>query len=151
MVFKATFALPEKMYHGSSQADCAAIAAGGVNVSRGGGELGRGFYLGNYYHLAVQWAHHKFGRQAAVVSFTLSSFPNNGLSRKQLNRMSAVQARAQIRRAGEERTHLFGADTVHAHVVGGHVDRTAEQLKAESTNAENFLNGTTCLRKVEKA
>lgn len=149
MALKPNFYLSQVMYHGATKSDCASLAIGKVDASKGGGELGKGFYLGNYYHVAVAWARHKNSKDAAVVSFSLQAFPTSGLYRKELSRLTAVQTRLQIRQAGQQKSYTFNEDTVHTYIVGGSVDRTAEQLKAESKDAENFLNQAATVRTVK--
>ena len=59
-----------RIFHGTSPTVAASLAAGGVDVTQGGGELGVGFYTGEYLHVAKAWAIHRYGaKQQNVVEF----------------------------------------------------------------------------------
>jgi hypothetical protein len=129
-----------RTYHGTSPAIAASLAAGGVDVTQGGGELGMGFYTGEYLHVAKAWAIHRHGaRRENVVEFNVD---DNQLLALDLVRLSAGQAsviRANLKRKGATRTHTFSCDMVWSPIVG--TDKIqSDQHKWESSRSEASLN-----------
>ena len=127
-------------YHGTSSADAANIAAGNIDVSIGCGELGRGFYSGQYLHEAKVWAYRKSGnKQQNVVEI---SMPDDEVEKLEIKIMDAREAglrRYWIRRAGETRSYLFGNDMVWAPIVGS--ERVSgDQYKWETQKTQRLLN-----------
>jgi len=61
-----------KSYHGTTPASATQILTGVFDVTLGGGELGRGFYTGQYPHVAKAWAYQKSGatKKNVVEIFT---------------------------------------------------------------------------------
>ena len=53
-------------YHGTSESVADDLVVGNVQISRGGGELGKGFYLGTQLHVAKAWAKQMHNSQAVV-------------------------------------------------------------------------------------
>ena len=129
-------------YHGTSTSTATDLASGKVDVTLGGGELGRGFYTGEHLHEAKAWAYHKSGdKQKNVVCF---SAPDNEIEKLEftvLDQGAASLKRYQIKRAGNTRTHLFNVDMVWAPIVGSE-RASGEQYKWESQKAEVLLKGT---------
>ena len=48
-----------KRYHGTDDISAQYILEGLIDVTKGGGELGQGFYVANLAHKAATWAYHK--------------------------------------------------------------------------------------------
>jgi hypothetical protein len=128
-------------YHGTSTTSVIALASGKVNVTLGGGELGQGFYTGEYLHEAKAWAYHKSGdKQQNVVCFSAPDTEIEKLHFAVLDQGAASLKRYQIKKAGHTRTHLFKVDLVWAPIVGSE-RASGEQYKWESKKAEVLLNG----------
>ena len=47
------------LYHGSDEVTVKSLINGKIDVTKGGGEIGRGFYLGDMLHVAKAWAWNK--------------------------------------------------------------------------------------------
>ena len=135
-------------FHGTSANVASSLAAGGVSVALGGGELGLGFYTGEHLHEAKAWAVHQSGdRQRNVVMFDLPENELEQLSVTLLDHRTAALRRAELKASGQTRTFHFGVDMVWAPIVGS--DRaTGDQHKWESATSEMLLNGPSTARTV---
>ena len=51
-----------EQYHGTDKKNALDIINGKLSVSKGGGELGQGFYAGDINYEAHNWAWHKYGK-----------------------------------------------------------------------------------------
>lgn len=138
------------VYHGTSATDASTICGGGIDVSVGGGELGRGFYTGEFLHEARTWAFHRnpAGRPL-VVELTLEDADFFAMDPLCLTAAQAVAYRNNIRSNDSTRTYLFDEDIVWSQIVG--TDRIkCDQYKWESNDAEDFLNGSSVSRTMRK-
>jgi len=135
-------------FHGTSSKIATALSGGKVNVTLGGGELGRGFYTGEHLYLAKAWAFHQTGDKVKnVVEFLKPDVAVEALSLELLGHGPAALKRRELRNKGTTQTHIFGVDLVWAPIVGN--DRVSgDQFKWESNAAELLLNGSTCVRNV---
>lgn len=72
-----------QLFHGTDSTAASAIAGPpqAVNISKGGGELGQGFYAGDSLSLAVAWAngHHGMGR-AKILEIDIDNSSYAGLN-----------------------------------------------------------------------
>jgi hypothetical protein len=135
-------------YHGSSASAVSKIATGKVDVTLGGGELGRGFYTGQYLHEAKAWAFQRSGdRRRNVVVLSTPDTQVVSLVFEVLDYRYASLRRSQIKKSGETRTYLFGKDLVWAPIVGT-TRASGDQFKWESQAAEFLLNGAQTIRKI---
>ncbi len=135
-------------YHGTSSANASYIVAGTVDVICGGGELGRGFYTGQFCHEAKAWAFHvSRNKKKNVVMFETSDNQIDALDYLIFDRMSAQNFRNNIRRAQKTRTYVFNVDMVWAPIVGS-TRVSGEQNKWESISAQKLLNGADTIRTV---
>lgn len=127
-------------YHGTSIRNARLLARGRVDVSLGGGELGRGFYTGEHLHEAKAWAFHNSGdRQNNVVRFSTADSSIDSLSFAVLDYSTASLRRYHIKRSGATRTYLFGRDMIWAPIVGS-ARAIGDQYKWESMVAQRLLN-----------
>jgi len=135
-------------YHGTSMVIAAELVKGSVDVGKGGGELGLGFYTGEHLYLAKSWAFHVSGdKQNNVVQFSTPETQIDKLSIEILSHATASLKRCELRSRGATRTYRFGVDMVWAPIVGTR-KISGDQLKWESESAELLLNGTDCGRSV---
>lgn len=129
-----------RIFHGTSPTVASTLVAGGVSVSQGGGELGMGFYTGEYLHVAKAWSIHRYGaRQKNVVEFDVD---DNDVLKLRFITLDAGQAsfiRANLKRSGATRTHKFSCDMVWSPIVGTNKIRS-DQHKWESLRSEASLN-----------
>lgn len=134
-------------FHGTSKTIAASLQSGNVDVSKGGGELGMGFYTGELLWVAKAWAANRHKKDGAVVSFDFAEDDYFKLEPLLLSRTDALAVRNAIKKKGSTRTHTFGANVVWSPIVGTtRVD--ADQHKFESKKAEVLLNGPTVSRKL---
>ncbi len=135
-------------YHGASTAVATTLVAGRVDVTLGGGELGRGFYSGQYLHEAKAWAYQVSGdKRNNVVEFDASDDAVEELDMLMMDYGTAALRRHAIRQQGAMRTHLFEVDLVWAPVVGS--ERVSgDQYKWESDRAGSLLNAEETARRI---
>lgn len=134
-------------YHGTLDTTAKQLALGCITVSRGGGELGAGFYAGDFLWVAKTWAANRHGGQGAVLKLGLDDKSFFDLQPLLLSKTDAILNRNAIRVKAATRTYLFGANVVWSPIVGTtRVD--ADQYKFETTKAELLINGPTVTRTV---
>jgi len=135
-------------YHGTSSAIAARLVPGRIDVSLGGGELGRGFYSGQFLHEAKTWAFHKFrGTRGNVLQLDTPDDSVEILNLDILDTRTASLRRSAIRRTSQTRTFLFNRDLIWAPIVGS--ERVAgDQYKWEARPAQELLNGATTTRTI---
>lgn len=130
-------------YHGTSSANAASLTSGTIDVTLGGGELGRGFYSGEHLHEAKAWAFHTSGDKTSnVVKLTTEDDQVEALDLKLMDAGSAGLARYRIRTAAETRTFLFDHDMIWAPIVGSE-KVSGDQYKWESATSSLLLNDST--------
>ena len=130
-------------YHGTSATIASTLLGGAVDITLGGGELGRGFYSGQYLHEAKAWAYHVSGDKTAnVVEFVTPDADVEALDLLLMDASAAGLERLRIRQQEATKTEILGADMVWAPIVGS--ERvTGDQYKWESQEAGNLLNDST--------
>lgn len=127
-------------YHGTSSTSANDIVGSPANidVTKGGGELGRGFYLGENLALAASLAKGKFGENGVVIRFDIDDSAYVRLNTKILNSRQYIyrlwQSLITRKKAFQ---HLFGFDVVCAPFAT--ID-FSYQYKFESKNAQDTLN-----------
>lgn len=131
-------------YHATSDEYADDLLAGRVDVSRGGGELGRGFYLGTALHVAKAWAKQMHDCET-VIEFQIDDNDFWNFDILSLNEIEAIEHRSTIRKNGETRSFEFFKDIVWGPIVGG-PKVYSDQHKWESLFGEKFLNGKSVLR-----
>lgn len=127
-------------YHGTNRTSANNIVGppSNIDVTRGGGELGRGFYVGENIALAASLSRGKFGANGVVIKFDIDDSAYVSLNTRVLNRRQYVYSLWQslITRARAFQ-HLFNVDVVCAPFAT--ID-FSYQYKFESQNAQNTLN-----------
>lgn len=130
-------------YHGTSKNSARSIIGppSNIDVTRGGGELGRGFYVGENISLAKAIAVGKHGQaEAAIIKFEIDDSAYIRLDVKNIHqRRDVYQLWKRLTRAGSLYLHLFHVDVVCAPFAT--IDYSY-QYKFESTNAQNTLNNS---------
>lgn len=130
-------------YHGTDKASALLIMKDGIDVTQGGGELGRGFYTGNYEWEAFNWNWHKHSDKGSVIKFDISEEPFYEHDVRILTVTEGMAFYSAIKKGGHTRTHLYHCDVVWASFFGYEPkSANAEQMKFESKDAENFMNGS---------
>jgi hypothetical protein len=129
------------VFHGTS-APAAALIVGpppNVDVTRGGGELGRGFYAGDSISLAVSWAKGRFGlSQGKTIQIDVDNSAYAALNVLSIGRRRYVWWQWKYFALKSRTTkHLFGYDAVCAPFA--ELDMSL-QIKFESAAAQHVLN-----------
>lgn len=131
-------------YHGTSPEIAKEIASGKIDVTLGGGELGRGFYTGQFRHEAKAWSFHTTGaKEKNVVVFTQDNIYDFLAFRinRILDDKEAQFIRNKIKGRGEQRNYVFNYDIITSKIIGC-TDVKGCQLKWESSYVEDYLNGS---------
>lgn len=131
-------------YHGTDSRTLQTLLTN-IQVNQGGGELGQGFYVGNFKHKAAQWTIHKQKNNNAnrninaipVFQLKLHPFISFSFQRISLNR--AMKIKNFIKSSGTQRSHMLGVDFIYSPVVGV-TYHGFYQIKFESQTIENYLN-----------
>jgi hypothetical protein len=134
-------------YHGTSKKAAQDLIIGKIDLTKGGGELGCGFYTGDFLWVAKSWAANRFGSNGEVVSLQVSDMNFFNLKPLLLTRIDALEHSRQIKLRGTTRTHKFNENVVWSPIIGTtRID--AEQYKFESRSSQLLLNSKDVLRKV---
>nr|WP_288836382.1 hypothetical protein [uncultured Flavobacterium sp.] len=127
-------------YHGTDRASANNIVGppSNIDITKGGGELGRGFYVGENIALAASLSRGKFGANGVVIKFDIDDSAYVRLNTRVLNRRQYVYRLWQslITRARAFQ-HIFNVDVVCAPFAT--ID-FSYQYKFESVAAQNTLN-----------
>lgn len=127
------------MYHGTDKQFAMEIVdrSTKIEVSRGSGEFGRGFYLGKSPVNATRWAYGRSGENSAVIKFSMSESGITKLKEKLLTHSKSDSLRNHVKSKKSSKSHLENKD-----IVTGSIEHRPKsiQSKFESEDAENFLN-----------
>ncbi len=126
-------------YHGTNKASANNIVGppSNVDVTRGGGELGRGFYLGKSVGLAASWSIGRFGQEdGVVIEFDIDDSAYVQLKTKALDKKKVHRLWKRLKNQKKQSQHLFNVDVVYAPFA----TTNSCQYKFESQNAQTTLN-----------
>jgi hypothetical protein len=128
------------VFHGTSRLSALSIVGPppSVDVTRGGGELGRGFYTGENISLAASLAKGRFSSNGVVIQFDIDNSEYIKLNIRIINRRRYVfhHWRSLIRRSLAN-IYLFNCDVVCAPIA---VIDFSYQYKFESRLAQDTIN-----------
>jgi len=125
------------VYHGTNDASAPMIASK-IDVARGGGELGRGFYAGENIALAAAWAQGRYAARAKVVKIEIPESDFVMLRIKTINHIGyLIRFWKQLQNKKQTRHYLFSVDVVVAPFA---TISFSYQYKFESLNSESVLN-----------
>jgi hypothetical protein len=142
-------------YHGTKKEFAEDIAKGKIDVVKGGGEIGQGFYMGNYFDKAKQWAYHvnkkpsdksKIVPKKAVVKFNIEPYISFRLERISWKR--GMKIYDDLKNKAIQDKYTFDKDLLFSKVFGK-PDYNFFQLKWESKNAQKLLNSNRVTRKID--
>lgn len=128
------------VYHGTEQASASAMIGppGKIDVTKGRGELGRGFYVGSEIALSAALARGRHKANPSVLKLTIEDEAFLRLDILSLNRVERVfQLWRRLVAERRTTTHLFGVDVVAAPFAT--IDY-AHQYKFETLRAQQLLN-----------
>lgn len=136
------------LYHGTRHADAVAMAGppGMIDVTRGSGEFGRGFYSQTSKSNALTWAQNRFPMQSpCLLELEIDDRLYQNLHQRVLNHNEAARLTRRLRRRGTQNTYLEGVDLVVGPLSGS---RWIQQQKFESAQSQALLNGPNTQRRV---
>lgn len=137
-----------EVYHGSYPNIIDKLSRGNIEVCLGGGEIGKGFYTGQYMYIAKAWAYHKHNLVNAkndVLQINIDDNSFLGLDPHLLNQSETLACRWKLKRDGTQHTYVFNKNIVWAPIVGG-TKPCGDQYKWESKDSEKFLNSNLVVR-----
>lgn len=133
------------VFHGTDFSSAAAITTN-VDVTKGGGELGRGFYAGEHIGLASSFAWGKFGANAKVVRLELDDSEFVTLNTRTINRSQYVfKTWKSLLSRKTTMSYVFGADVICAPFA---TINFSYQYKFESLHSQNVLNGLKTIKTI---
>ena len=137
------------VFHGTRRAFALAMAgtsaAGTIDVTRGGGEFGRGFYAQDSSGNAARRGQAIYGNNSAVLVLTIDDPAYHALNFGRLTLNMAQRLNAQLRGNHTQHTYISAHDVIVGPLV--HQPRI-EQQKFQTINAQNLLNGALTQRTV---
>lgn len=117
-----------------------------IDVTKGGGELGRGFYVGENISLAVALAKGRFGKKGAVIKLDIDDSEYSRLNIRVLNRRQYVfHFWKSLIKKSRTLQHLFNVDVICAPFAT--ID-FSYQYKFESSAAQDVLNNNSTIQKL---
>ena len=137
------------LYHGTSRAFATAMAAspGTIDVlTRGSGELGRGFYTQDSIANAFRRAYARWGQQGAVLVLTVDDSEYHTLTFKRMTLNSAQKLFAKLRGAKKEKTFATMHDVLEGPLV---YQPQIRQQKFQTSKAQDLLNQQYTQRSVQ--
>ena len=126
------------LYHGTSRAFTTAMAStpGTIDVTRGRGEFGRGFYTQDLL----------YGNNAALLVLTIDDQAYHALHFLRLSLNQAQMLNTRLRSSRSQHTYT----TIHDLIVGPLVQQPRiEQQKFQTANAQTLLNNSLTQRAVK--
>jgi len=136
-----------ELYHGTNVQNANEIENGNITVDLGGGELGKGFYIGDLPHEAFNWAWHQYKTDKSVVKLIIEDDDIINQDPLCLNYEETCKKRNSLRLDKTTRTFVFDRNIVWAPVVGKNIPNFS-QLKIESKSAETFVNGNSVIKTI---
>ena len=139
------------LYHGTSRAFATAMAGtsavgGTIDVTRGRGEFGRGFYTQDSSGNAARRAQTLYGNNSAVLALAIDDQEFHALNLRRLSLNMAQMLNAQLRAHNTQ--HVY--TTLHDAILGPLVYQPRiEQQKFQTARAQALLNGPLTQRTVK--
>ena len=132
-------------YHGTRWQDAQTMQGppggpGGIDVTRGGGEFGRGFYTQNSISNSLRWVQHRFpvNQRPCVLQLAIDDQVYTALTKLTLTARQARQLTQRLRSQGGGMTHVAGVGVIIGPLQN---NVQVEQQKFESVRAQDVLNG----------
>lgn len=129
-------------YHGSDIDSINSIMQNGADIDKGGGELGKGFYIGSSMWRAFSWAWHKakkINKDYAVIEFDFNDNEFVKLNIQYYNKSSALNVYENLKQNKNIMTWTSGKDAIWAPIVGYNIHGVL-QIKFESKKGKEFIN-----------
>jgi hypothetical protein len=121
-------------------------STGAIDVARGGGELGRGFYTQDSSGNAARRGQYLYGNNSAVLILMLDDRAYYALNFRRLTLRMAQALNTRLRAGSSRQTYT----TTHDALIGPLVYQPRiEQQKFQTANAQDLLNGLLTQRAVK--
>jgi hypothetical protein len=139
------------LYHGTSQTLATAMAgnlaaAGTIDVTRGRGEFGRGFYTQSSSSNAYRRGQSLYGsNNSAMLVLDIDDVSYHGLSFQRLTLNRAQALNTALRNNNTQGTYTTNHDVIIGPLVS---QARIEQQKFQTVGAETLLNGVRTQRTV---
>jgi hypothetical protein len=135
-----------QQYHGTTLEAATAMAAspGTIDVRRGAGEFGRGFYTQSSVSNAMRWARGR-SPNGCVLSLQINDNEFARLDRRILDLKQAARFSRTLRGSKATATYTMGCDVIEG-PLGGYV--VILQWKYESDASQALLNDPQTMREV---
>ena len=137
------------LYHGTSRAFATAMAGtagfGTIDVTRGRGEFGRGFYAQDSISGAFRRGQLLYGNNAAILVLTLNNHAYHALTFRRLTLQSVQRLDAILTGNNTRHSYATADDVIVGPLVG---NARIVQQKFQSMTAQALLNGLQTLRTV---
>jgi hypothetical protein len=139
------------LFHGTGLKDAQPMAGhpGQINVARGGGEFGRGFYTQYAEYHALAWAIRVSSRlngPPCVLRLDIDETVYARLSVHYLDAVTSPSLAVWLDQTGQKRSYFEGTHDVLEGPILGNMNRL--QQKFESAIAEQILNSKATTRTV---
>lgn len=130
------------VYHGTSRAFALAMAGtppnGTIDVTRGRGEFGRGFYTQDSIGNAARRGYLIYGSNGSLLTLEIDDHHYHALNIERLTLNRAQKLNAQLRASGTQDLYMTKDDVI----VGPLVNQPKfEQQKFQTGAAQTLLNG----------
>lgn len=126
-----------KLYHGTCGKAASSILSTGIDFTKGGGELGQGFYMSTFLAYASCMAWHKMNSNSSgqndkffVLSAEIDVDDMKNWSVKSFSSSTVQKHWREFRRTNKTKTHQFGVDLVVSPIQDG-MNMGAWQFKFE--------------------
>lgn len=129
-------------YHGSDEKSIYNICNGGADISKGRGELGKGFYIGSSMWRACSWAWRKSKHsqsKCGVIEYKLDEIKFLGLNILCKNREAMLNLYRNLRKRNSTVFYESKHDAIWAPIVGKNI-QNVYQIKLESKKGEVYIN-----------
>lgn len=128
-------------YHGTTRPAAEAIIKN-IDVSKGCGELGQGFYIGSSLWRAFSWAWNKAQKEGAeyrVIAFQIDEKQFGQLDILCQNTQSTRETYKRLKQSDLTTHWTSHHDAIWAPIVGQNI-KNVYQIKFESVHGEYFIN-----------
>ena len=134
-------------YHGTDETSAQSIIKNGADITKGGGELGNGFYIGSSLWRAYSWAWQRAQQKTSanskvgysVIEYNLDESDFLKLDILCLNRNSTMERFVDLKKNNLLCQWQSDHDAIWAPLVGCNI-QDAYQIKFESQIGENYIN-----------
>ena len=129
-----------KLYHGSASKYAAVLTSKQIDVTKGGGEFGQGFYVGNNLHLVSALAWQKFQENMSIVEYEINASSLPTLRILILSKTQAKAIRYKLAKKRRKRQLYFKDNDLVIGPVVGRPFSDYSQFVFVSKDGECYIN-----------